>query len=65
MELESERQTKATPNGSMEAEPPLSNGGVPTEGKMEAAVEEKKKEVSILEKKLEDLKSKNMVSLFI
>ena len=44
----------------MEADPPLSNGG---DQQTAAIIEEKGKEVSMLEKKVEDLKSKNNVSL--
>ncbi len=57
-ELESEREAKTTPNGSAEGEPPLSNGS----DQQMAAIEEKGKEITLLEKKVEDIKSKNNVS---
>ena len=61
-ELESERQAKTTPNGSVE--PPMSNGSaVEQQQQQQQVIEEKSKEVALLEKKVEDLKSKNNVSV--
>lgn len=57
---ELESQSKSTPNGLVTVAPPLSNGA----GDQPPAVDEREpEEVAILEKKLEDLKSRNNVCI--